>query len=69
MSLSFTEEGFSQNNWLWSTTPYGHLKLCWVSEKKKWVNSKKAYEQTEKHIERQADPNLSKSAEYYFLSL
>ena len=30
----FPEEDFSQNNWLSSTTPYGHLKPCWVSEKK-----------------------------------
>ena len=37
-SLFFPEEDFPQNNWLSSTTPYGHLKPCWVSEKNVWTN-------------------------------
>ena len=66
-SLFFPEEDFPQNNWLSSTTPYGHLKPCWVSEKKTngWIPRKRMNKQKDRWKNRQS----LKSAEYYFLSL
>ena len=38
----FARRGFFQKIWTLSTTsPYGHLTICKVSEKNYWVNSKK----------------------------